>query len=79
MGLVTSALSGPGPNHGNAARVRVWDLQEGVEVAFFAADSKITELAVTPTGTRVITGASIGPVHLLELCGYEYASGQPPA
>ena len=57
----------------------MWDLEEGVELAFFAADSKITELAVTPAGTRVIAGASTGPVHLLELCGYEYASGQPPA
>ena len=59
--------------------VRVWDLEEGVEFAFFAADSTITELAVTPAGTRVIAGTSTGPVHLLELCGYEYASGQPPA
>ena len=57
--------------------VRVWDLEEGAELASFASDSKITELAVTPAGTRMIA-ASTGPVHLLELCGYEYASGQPP-
>ena len=64
---------------GDDGTVRVWDLEEGVELAFFASDSKITELAVTPAGTRVIAGTSTGPVHLLELCGYEYASGQPPA
>ena len=64
---------------GGDGTVRAWDLEEGVELAFFAADSKITELAVTPAGTRVIAGTSTGPVHLLELCGYEYASGQPPA
>jgi len=64
---------------GDDGTVRVWDLEEGVELAFFAADSTITELAVTPAGTRVIAGASTGPVHLLELCGYKYASGQPPA
>ena len=27
--------------------------------------------AVTPTGARVAVGTSAGPVHLLELCGYE--------
>ena len=64
---------------GEDGTVRVWDLEEGVEFAFFAADSKITELAVTPAGTRVIAGASTGPAHLLELCGYENTSGQPPA
>ena len=64
---------------GDDRTVRAWDLEEGVELAFFAADSKITELAVTPAGTRVIAGTSTGPVHLLELCGYEYASGQPSA
>ena len=64
---------------GGDGTVRVWDLEEGVEFAFFAADSVITEVAVTPAGTRVIAGTSTGPVHLLELCGYEYVSGQPPA
>lgn len=64
---------------GHDGTVRAWDLEEGVELAFFAADSSITGLAVTPAGTRVIAGASTGPVHLLKLCGYEYASGQPPA
>ena len=59
--------------------VRAWDLEKGVEFAFFTADSEITELAVTPAGTRVIAGTSTGQVHLLELCGYEYASSQPPA
>ena len=54
---------------GNDGTVRVWDLEEGVEFAFFASDSVITEVAVTPAGTRVIAGASTGPVHLLELCG----------
>jgi WD40 repeat protein len=64
---------------GHAGTVRVWDLEKGVELAFFAADSGITKLAVTAAGTRVIAGASTGPVHLLELRGYDYASGQPPA
>jgi hypothetical protein len=64
---------------GDDGTVRAWDLEEGVEFAFFAADSKIAELAITPAGTRVIAGTSTGPVHLLELCGYEYASDQPPA
>jgi WD40 repeat protein len=64
---------------GDDRTVRVWDPKESVELAFFVADSKITELAITPTGTRVIAGTSTGPVHLLELCGYNYASGQPPA
>ena len=68
------AVSGSGDG-----TVRAWDLQEGLELAFFAADSMITGLAVTPAGTRVIAGTSTGPVHLLELCGYEYTSGPPPA
>ena len=59
--------------------MRAWDLEEGVESACFAVDSEITELAVTPAGTQVIAGTTTGPVHLLELCGYEYASGQPLA
>jgi WD40 repeat protein len=59
--------------------VRAWNLEEGVELAFFASDSRITELGVTPAGTRVIAGTSSGPVHLLELCGYGYARGHPPA
>ena len=58
--------------------VRAWDPEEGVGLAFFAADSRISELAITPAGTRVIAGTTTGPVHLLELCGHEYASGQPP-
>jgi hypothetical protein len=64
---------------GDDETVRAWDLEEGVEFALFASDSAIAELAITPAGTRVIAGASTGPVHLLELCGYEYANGQPPA
>jgi WD40 repeat protein len=77
----TVAISADGRRAVSAGRetVRVWDLEEGVELALFVADSQITELAVAPAGTRVIAGASTGPVHLLELCGYEHASGQPPA
>jgi WD40 repeat protein len=59
--------------------VRVWDLAEGVELTSFTSDSPITALAATPSNTHVIAGTSVGPVHLLKLCGYEYASGQPPA
>ena len=44
---------------------------EGVALASFASDSRITALAATPPGTRVIAGTSTGPVHLLQLCGYE--------
>jgi WD40 repeat protein len=55
---------------GDDGTVRVWDLEEGAESAFFTSDSRITELAVTPAGTRVIAGTSTGPVHLLELCGF---------
>ena len=64
---------------GEDGTVRGWAPEKGVERAFFASDSMVTELAVTTAGTRVIAGTSTGPVHLLELCGYEYASGQQPA
>jgi WD40 repeat protein len=55
--------------------VRVWDVAHGMELASFASESAITDLAITPPGTRVIAGTSTGPVHFLELCNYE----RPPA
>jgi WD40 repeat protein len=79
----TVAISADGHRAVSSCRhdgtVRVWDLEEGVELTFFASDSTVNKLAVTPAGTRVIAGTSTGSVHLLELCGYEYASGQPLA
>jgi WD40 repeat protein len=51
--------------------VRAWDLAQAVEIASFVSDSMITAVAVTPPGARVIAGTSTGPVHFLELCGYE--------
>ena len=51
--------------------VRVWDLDSGAALASFASDSRITALAATPPGTRVIAGTPTGPVHFLELSGYK--------
>ena len=56
---------------GEDRTVRVWDLEQGTALASFASDSTITVLAATPPGTRVIAGTSTGPVHFLQLCGYE--------
>ncbi len=53
---------------GGDQTVRVWDLAHGVELASFVSDNRITTLAATQPGTRVIVGTSAGPVHLLELC-----------
>ena len=56
---------------GKDGTVRVWDLEQGVEVASFASDSTIVCLGATPSSTRVLAGTSTGPVHILELRGYE--------
>ena len=56
---------------GEDRSVRVWDLEQGTALASFASDSKITVLAATPPGTRVIAGTSTGLVHCLQLCEYE--------
>jgi WD40 repeat protein len=56
---------------GDDGTVRTWDLAQWVQIASFVSDSKIKALAVTPSGTRVIAGTSNGPVHFLELCGYQ--------
>jgi len=56
---------------GHDGTVRVWDLMQGAELASFVSGNSITAVAVTPTGARVAVGTSAGPVHLLELCGYE--------
>ena len=56
---------------GDDKTVRVWDLTQGVELTSFVSDSKITAVATTPPGTRVIAGTATGPLHLLELCGRE--------
>ena len=53
---------------GDDGAVRVWDTAGGVELASLASDNRITSLAVTPSGTRVVAGTLEGLVHLLELC-----------
>jgi len=55
----------------NARTVRVWDLDQGVELTSFTSDSEISALAVTPSFARKIFGGSAGLVHLLGLCRHE--------
>ena len=56
---------------GDDGTVQAWDLAQGAELASFVSDRKITALAVTLPGTRVIAGTSTVSVHFLELGGYE--------
>jgi hypothetical protein len=48
---------------GGDGPVEAWDLAQGVELASFVSDRKITALAVTLPGTRVTAGTSTFPVH----------------
>jgi WD40 repeat protein len=50
--------------------VLVWDLEQRTELASFTSDAGITALAAAPSCTRLIAGTEDGPVHFLELRGY---------
>ena len=70
-GVVVSADGSRAVSGGYDGTVRVWNLVQGAELTIFSSENEITDLAVTPSGTRLIAGTSTGPVHLLELCGYD--------
>lgn len=50
--------------------VKVWELMSGREVAAFAADARMTALAVGRDGLTIATGDYSGRMHFLRLEGY---------
>jgi WD40 repeat protein len=51
------------------ATVRIWDVQRGIEVAKFVADSQVLSCAVAGDGPRIVAGEQSGRVHFLRFEG----------
>jgi len=47
--------------------VRVWDLDNGRQIATFTADAPVNACAVTPDGRTIVAGDQLGRVHFLRL------------
>jgi WD40 repeat protein len=70
MSIVDLALATDGTLLASASksgRLDVWDTESRDRVASFIADGALTAVAVSPDGTRIAAGDSLGRVHLLHL------------
>jgi len=47
--------------------LKVWDLERKYDIAHFTVESKICAGAISPDGTKVIVGDTLGQVHFLQL------------
>jgi WD40 repeat protein len=47
--------------------LKVWDLATAVVIATFTADAEMSSCAVSPDGTAIIAGDTVGRLHFLRL------------
>lgn len=70
LGIKDLALAADGALLATASktgRLDVWDTGTWDRVASFVADGELTSVASSPDGTRIVSGDSLGHVHLLHL------------
>ena len=70
LNVVAGAASSRAPfllTAGNDGVARVWELEDGREVASFSVDSPLKSCAISSDGTRVFLGDMSGCVHFLRL------------